>query len=290
MHFRDSVVCVPGTKRGAKAETGAYSFRVPVVSRISIAPVKGLGLVHPSEVMLDDVGVHENRRFHLVDENGRRYNQLRNSKLVQIRPDYDPSREYLCLRFPDGAVCEGEIALDGEITVDFYGRPVHGSVVHGPWAEALSQWAGRPLRLVRSAPGDAVDRRRGHVSLVSNASLAELARHARQENVDGRRFRMLFELDGCEPHEEDSWIRRHVRIGAAEVRIRGDVGRCAITTQNPDTGAPDLDTLRTIPLYRSWTKNEAGKRHVPFGVFGEVTEAGRVAAGDTVEVVEQTLL
>jgi uncharacterized protein YcbX len=263
---------------------------VPIVSRISVAPVKGLGLVHPSEVMLEDVGVRVNRRFHLVDADGRRYNQLRNSRLVQIQSEYDEARGYLSLRFPDGAVVAAEIALDGDVTVDFYGRPVHARVLQGPWADALSEWIGRPLRLVQSAPGDAVDRRRGHVSLVSNASLAELARHGNQGDVDGRRFRMLFELDGCDPHEEDTWVKRHVRIGAATIRIRGDVGRCAITTQNPDTGEPDFDTLRTIRGYRDWTQNEAGKRHIPFGIFGEVTEPGRVAVGDQADVLEQTLL
>jgi uncharacterized protein YcbX len=101
---------------------------------------------------------------------------------------------------------------------------------------------------------------------------------------------MLFELDGCAPHEEDGWVKRHLRIGGATIRIRGDVGRCAITTQNPDTGEPDFDTLRTIGAYRGFTENEAGQRHIPFGVYGEVTEPGRVSIGDGVEVVELSLL
>jgi uncharacterized protein YcbX len=101
---------------------------------------------------------------------------------------------------------------------------------------------------------------------------------------------MLFELDGCEPNEEDGWIEHRVRIGAAVVRLRGDVGRCAITTQNPETGAPDLDTLRTISAYRGFTANEKGERHIPFGIYGEVLEPGRVALGDAVEVVDSQLL
>ena len=108
--------------------------------------------------------------------------------------------------------------------------------------------------------------------------------------MDGRRFRMLFELDGCEPHEEDGWVKQHLRIGEAVIRIRGDVGRCAITTQNPETGTPDFDTLRTIATYRGLTENEAGQRHIPFGVYGEVAEPGRVAIGDAVEIVEPSLL
>jgi len=264
---------------------------VAVVSRISIAPVKGLGLVHPEAVQLDETGVLENRRFHVVDADGRRFNQLRKGALVQIGVDYDRGQERLALRFPDGVVADGVVALGGEIETDFYGRPVAGRLVEGPWSQALSDWAGRPLRLVQSDPGLAVDRRRGHVSLVSAASLAELGERAgHRAPVDGRRFRMLFELDDCEPREEDTWIKRQVRIGEAVVRIRGDVGRCAITTQNPETGKPDFDTLRTISGYRELTENEAGKKHIPFGIYGEVVEPGHVALGDEVAVLESSLL
>jgi uncharacterized protein YcbX len=264
---------------------------VPSVSRISIAPVKGLGLVHLDSVQLEGTGVRENRRFHIVDTDGRRFNQLRDGGLVRIRPEYDADSGKLTLTFPDGTSAAGTIALGDEITTDFYGRPVTGQLVEGPWSAALSMWLGRPLRLVQSRPGAAVDRSRGEVSLVSAASLAALAdQGGRDAPVDGRRFRMLFELEGCEPHEEDGWVKRHLRIGDAEVKIRGDVARCAITTQNPDTGEPDFDTLRTISEYRPVTENERGKRQIPFGVYGEVTEPGRVSIGDSVAVVELSLL
>jgi uncharacterized protein YcbX len=258
---------------------------MPVVSRISVAPVKGLGLVHPEDVLLERDGVRENRRFHIVDANGRRFNQLRNGALVQIRPAYDADSERLTLLFPDGSVADGEVSLGPEVTTDFYGRPVIGNYVNGPWSEALTAWAGRPLRLVQSPPGLAVDRDRGHVSLISTASLAELGRKGeRGEPADGRRFRMLFELDGCAPHEEDGWVKRNLRIGEAVVRLRGDVGRCAITTQNPETGEPDFDTLRTISQYRGFTENEAGQRHIPFGVYGDVVQPGRVSMRDIAAV------
>lgn len=257
---------------------------MPVVARISISPVKGLALVHPQEVALEHAGVLENRRFHIVDADGRRFNQLRNGGLVRVKQEYDAKREWLALRFPDGSIAEGEVALDGEVTTDFYGRLVPGNYVEGSWSEALSRWAGRPLRLVQSPPGAAVDRGRGHVSLISRASLEELARVAGEDApVDGRRFRMLLEIDGCDPHEEDAWIQRDVRIGEALVRLLGDVGRCAITTQNPETGVRDFDTLRLIAGYRPRTTNVEGKQHIPFGVYGEVTEPGRVRVGDLVE-------
>jgi uncharacterized protein YcbX len=258
-----------------------------VVTRISIAPVKGLALVHPDEVQLDPAGVLENRRFSIVDGAGRRYGQIRNGRLVQIRAEYDPEREHLALTFPDGTTAAGVVALADQITTDFYGRPVTGRLLAGPWSDALTSWAGRPLRLVQTAPGQAVDRARGAVSLISEASLHELARHGNQADpVDGRRFRMLFQVDGLEPHAEDTWLRRRVRIGEALIRLRGLVGRCAITTQNPDTGVPDFDTLRVLDDYRGLT----AKRELPFGVYGEVLEPGRVRVGDVAEPLELSFL
>jgi uncharacterized protein YcbX len=252
---------------------------VAAVSRLSIAPVKGLALLHPDEVLLERHGVTENRHFHLIEPDGARIGAKQAPSLVQVRAEYSAADERLTLRFPDGSVAEGE-ALGGgrEVVTDLYGRPVAGSVVEGPWAEALSAFAGRELLLVRNAPGAGVDRGPGPVTLASDASLAELSRHA-GEPVDGRRFRMLVEVGGCAPHEEDRWVGGLVRVGGATVRVLDTVGRCVVTTRDPDTGERDLDTLRLLHGYRG---RNAGTGEVDFGVWGEVVEPGRVRVGDPV--------
>ncbi len=97
----------------------------------------------------------------------------------------------------------------------------------------------------------AVDRgRQGGASLVSEASLARLAEIAGEDALDPRRFRMLIEVDGLAPHEEDGWVGRTFRIGDAAVRFRGHVGRCLITSRDPDTGVVDLPTLDLLGEYR----------------------------------------
>ena len=79
-------------------------------------------------------------------------------------------------------------------------------------------------------------RRGGTVSLVSRGSLERLREEAGAEApVDGRRFRMLFEIDGVGAHEEDDWLGREVRVGDAVLRLNGDVGRCVVTSHDPDT-------------------------------------------------------
>jgi uncharacterized protein YcbX len=255
---------------------------VKTVSRLSIAPVKGMALVHPLEIELGPYGVADNRRFHIVDDKGHRYGQVRNGKLVRIAPTYDGEADLLSLLFPDGEVVAGEVALGEAIVTDFYGRDVPGRIVKGPWNEAVSAYAGEALRLVKTDdPGGAVDRGHGTVSVLADASLEELARNAGRDAVDARRFRMLIGVDGCEPHEEDQWLGKLVRVGGAVVRLHEEIARCAITTQDPDSGVPDLDTLRTIKSYRG-TRNDDGK-HIDFGVFGEVEEPGVIRLGDAVE-------
>ena len=149
-------------------------------------------------------------------------------------------------------------------------------VVEGPWAELLSRLHGSSVRIVRpEAPGQLQE---APVTLVSRASVERLEREAGRR-VDPRRFRMLFDLDGCDEHEEDAWSGRRVRLGGAVVRIGGGVGRCAVTTRDPDTGVRDLDTLCLLRAYRE----PLADGEIPFGVYAAVEEPGIVRVGDEVE-------
>jgi len=251
----------------------------PTVSLISVTPVKSLGLAHPRDVELTAGGVPGNRRLYLVDDDGRLYNGTRHGPLVRVRPDYDDTAGALTLEFPDGRAVAGEVALGDAVETDFYGRPVPGRRVEGPWAPALSAYTGTPLHLVRAEQeGDGCD---VHVAtIVSEASCEELGRRA-SARVDPRRFRMLFTLAGCAPHEEDAWNGRALRIGAAVVRVAGPVPRCVVTTQDPATGISDLETLRSIAAYRG----RRDGRLVDFGVYADVEAPGLVRVGDAVAVV-----
>ena len=57
---------------------------------------------------------------------------------------------------------------------------------------------------------------------------------------------MMFELDGVAAHEEDDWIGSRVQLGEAQIVVNGDVGRCVVTSHDPDRGITDLDTLGTL--------------------------------------------
>ncbi len=251
------------------------------MARISIAPVKALGLVHPESVDLEHGGVRGNRRFWLVDADGRLYNNKRNGPLVRIRPEWDEETRQLALTFPDGARVEGVVELGEEVPAELYGDPHPSRRVLGPWNAAIAAYAGRPLTLLWSE-SHATDRGAGggDVSLVSRGSLERLGEEAGAgAALDGRRFRMLFEIDGVPPHAEDRWIGAMLRLGSAEIRINGDVGRCVVTSHDPDTGVTDVDTLAALARYRRDGRTEP----LPLGVYGTVVTPGRVGVGDRVE-------
>lgn len=251
---------------------------MPTVSRLSITPVKGLALSHPDEVTITPTGVPENRRFFLVDERGKLLDRTRDGPLYGVEAECDPGGERLALTFSDGRRVDGPVKLGEAKVTGFWGRPVRGHLVEGPWSAALSEVLGKPVRLVRADdPGGGFDE--APVSLLSEASLEELARQSGEEHVDGRRFRMLIHLAGTGPHEEDDWIGRRVRIGDALVRVTKQDPRCRMTTRNPDTGVRDFDTLRAIKNYRG----VRGKKAIDFGVYADVEEPGRVRVGDPVQ-------
>jgi uncharacterized protein YcbX len=255
---------------------------VRTVSWLTIAPVKGLRLRSLDAVRIDRIGVAEDRRFYLIDSAGDRVGALEFATLLSIEADCDAAGERLTLRLPSGEVVDGQVELGEAVTTSFFGRPVPGHVVVGPWSDAISGVAGHPLRLARTdEPGVGVDREDGTVSLVSEASLAELELRSGHEGpVDGRRFRMLVGITGCRAHEEDEWIGRDVRVGEAVLRPIETIARCAITTKDPDTGERDFDTLRAIRAYRGQNPETMG---LDFGVFGTVVRPGDVRVGDPVE-------
>ena len=251
------------------------------VTRFSIAPVRSLGLQHPVEIDLTELGVVEDRRFYLIDDEGRLVDRLIAGELVQVATTTDPGATRLRMAFPDGSVIDAEVELGDPVETPIHGRTAVGHLVHGPWAAGLEPFAGRRVRIVRcDRPGGT--RSGNPASLVSDGSLRTLARQAGVDAVDARRFRMLIELEDAEAHEEDGWIGKRIALGDAILAVTKPDSRCAITTQDPNTGIRDLDTLRTIISYRGLRD----AKYADFGVLADVAQPGRVRLGDEVTVLD----
>jgi len=249
------------------------------VARFNVAPVKSTSLQHPDAIDLGRNGVDADRRFLFIGVDGNRISGAAKAALLGIRSTFDEEGDRLTLELPDGTRAEGDAAPAGDgMRVALFDREVDARPVPGPFDAIVSRLLERDVMLVR------VERpERGGgvrpVSIVSSASVEELGRRAEQETPDPRRFRMLVELDGCAPHEEDVWTGSRLRMGGAMVRVGAGVPRCVLTTMHPDTGEPDFPTLDVLATYR---RREG---ELVFGVYADVEEPGRVRVGDAVEVL-----
>lgn len=251
-----------------------------VVTGLATTPVKGMRIHEVHSIQLSRSGARGNRAFYVIDDRCRMVNGKMLRNLQVVVPAYDPDAEELTLTFPDGAQVGGRVRLGEPVQTQFFGRPRSAPEVIGPWAGAISAFFDQPLRLV--ATRTAVDRGiQATASIVSRGSLRRLAEQAKCDTVDGRRFRMLIEVDGIAPHEEDTWVGHRVQIGPASLAMHGHIGRCLITSRDPETAEIDLPTLDLLAAYR---REIDTTEPLPFGIYGEVLEGGTVRIGDPVAV------
>jgi uncharacterized protein YcbX len=182
------------------------------------------------------------------------------------------------LRFPDGESVSAPVHEGEPIAAHGYARrPMPGRLVEGPFAAALSARLRRPVRLVRLPIGVGAP---GPVTILSLATVERVAQELGVEALDPRRFKMTIELEGPAAHEEDAWNGRELRIGGARLRVGAPVGRCVLTTYDPDRLRRDLDVLGALLAYRPALPSG----EPPLGMYAHVVSPGRIAVGDAVEL------
>jgi uncharacterized protein len=250
------------------------------ICALTTTPVKGMRVSRVESIELGALGARGDRVFYVIDDRGRMINGKQLGELQTIVPEYD--EQSLALTFADGSRVAAPLEYGETVQTRFFSRPREVRELRGPWSQALSDHLDRPLRIVHA--GGAVDRgRAGATSIVSRSSLRRLAEAAERDGLDARRFRMLIEVDGVGAHEEDAWVGRRVQVGEATLAMNGHVGRCLITSRDPESGIIDVPTLDVLGEYR---RDLESSEPLPFGVYGEVLHGGTVRVGDPVELAD----
>jgi uncharacterized protein YcbX len=253
---------------------------MPRVCAINVSAVKSLHLTPVAEAAIGHGGIEHDREFMLVDAAGRVATQRNTRLLTRISSTYDAAAGELELVLPGGERVRDTPVPPAAASVELWGREFSATVMNGPFAEAVSEVVGAPLRLLRAQDG--IRGLDSHaVSLLSRASADEVGRRGGRDGLDPRRFRPTLLIDGCDAHAEDAWVGGVVRAGEAQLRVIRLDPRCALTTLDPDTGERDADTLRWLAGYR---RHEDGE--VYCGIYADVEAPGRVRVGDEVEPLE----
>ncbi|MFN6963124.1 MAG: MOSC domain-containing protein [Pyrinomonadaceae bacterium] len=265
------------------------------LSEINIYPVKSLGGIRLDEAVAEARGLRYDRRWMLVDGEGRFLSQREQPRMAAIRIRMDG----------DGLVasCGAESVLvpfpDPGREPDRRVKVWSSSVKAVSYDEEIDRWFSQALavdcRLVamtersirRVNPFYAVRRSQDQVSfadgypllLTGQGSLDELnSRLSSPVTMD--RFRPNLVVEGAAPFAEDEW--KKVRIGSTVFHVVKPCARCVITTIDQATGVKTgPEPLKTLATFRS-----RGNK-VIFGQNLISDEpGGTLAVGDPVEVLE----
>jgi uncharacterized protein YcbX len=266
------------------------------VTSLHIYPVKGLHGLSPPMAMLSLWGLDGDRRWMVVDPDGRFITQRTCRAMALVTPI--PTAEGLTLtrarmqpcpvRFP------GSEAPMAVVTVwkDQVQARDAGDMVAAWLEQALGQpcrlvWMHRPeLARIRQlgAQQRPVSFADGYPLLLANtASLDELnTRLPAGQGVPMTRFRANIVLSGAQPWAEDGWRRLSIG-GSVVVRVLAPCSRCVVTSIDQNTAqVPNpKEPLATLASFR---RAQGG---VMFAQNAVVEKGGLISVGDKAQVLEE---
>jgi uncharacterized protein YcbX len=260
------------------------------LSAIHLYPVKSIRGIVASRAELEPDGLRHDRRWVIVDDQGKFISQRTHPDLALITGSFDgnrlalsaPGRNPLELEVPDGNrridVTVWRDHLDAAAADPRADRWLSDFLDHPCRLAFMDEACRRPISSAGGRPGETVSFADGYPCLlISTASLADLnARLADPLPMD--RFRPNLVVTGCEAYAEDGW--RKIAIGQTVFRFAGLCPRCSVTTVDQTSGLRSSEEpLRTLVTYR---QRESG---VVFGVNLVPEQTGEITVGDQVTVL-----
>jgi uncharacterized protein YcbX len=246
--------------------TGGWKHVGEVVA-LHVYPVKSCRGIEVEQMELDRYGPKLDRRFMIVDENGRFITQRQEAILSQIFAEMLP---------------DGRVTLSVSNKSHFTFKPAtavslaHPQVDAGVWDDEVlaidqgmevASWLvatiNRPVRLVgmtqdferptsrkytpKNVPGQTGFSDGFPMLLLSEESLEDLNSRL-STPLPMNRFRPNIVVKGCKAYDEDKW--RTIFIGGSQYHIVKPCSRCKITTTDQETGYRGEEPLTTLSTYR----------------------------------------
>jgi len=244
--------------------------------------VKGLDGVSLDESRVLPGGtLRYDREFALFDSDGDVMNGKRTDRVHALDTDFDPAARTLAVGTPAGE--RRSFELDG------------GTAEAAEW---FSDFFGVDLSLERDTDLGYVDRRSMGPSVISTATLEEVASWFEGMTVAGarRRLRANVEVSGVEPFWEDRFVGEGAPAFEADgVRFEGvtPCGRCIVPARDPDTGDPLPEFQKRFvekreETFPAWADESAFDHYYTLMLIASVPETDRgatLAVGDPITVV-----
>jgi uncharacterized protein YcbX len=229
------------------------------ISEIYIYPIKSLGGIQVPSAKVEARGLRYDRRWMLVDEQGRFLTQRQHTQMALLQEGLLVSHKQGLLEplFVPFAAEEAGPELEVTVWDDAVTAREVGPAINAWFTKAL----GMPARLVHmpeqahrpvdpryATRGEEVSFADGYPFLIiGQASLDDLNSRLEQP-VPMNRFRPNFVFRGGKPFEEDSWSK--FVIGRKPFQAVKPCARCVLTTINQSTAEKGAEPLRTLSTYR----------------------------------------
>ena len=237
-------------------------------------PVKGLSPEPMTEVRLETDAYFPGDRLFAIENGPSGYDEhapthlpktkflmlMRNERLAHLRSRYEAANRHLAIMLDGRLVCDGDLsAPEGRATLE------------GFLADFCADELQGAPRLRLAQPGFRfTDSRQGFVSLVNLASVRAVEA-AEGRAVDPLRFRANIYFDGPPAWAENAWVGRQLRVGDTRLEVTSTTERCAATSVDPQTGARDMNIVKTLVQRFG---------HNLCGVYARVVEGGALRPGD----------
>lgn len=265
------------------------------LASIHIYPIKSLGGFPVQEARLTDRGLQHDRRWMLVDPEGRFVSQRECPAMACLHcEEQDDGFGVIDLRTGDLLYLPWTFVGKAWSDVMVWDDRLRLCLTRPEWSHWFSKRLGRELNLVYM-PDSATRPTDGRYAegltslsdgfpylIISQASLDDLnARGAQWSGaqmtawspVPMERFRPNIVVAGGSAYQEDDW--KEITIGEARFKLVKPCVRCVITTTDQRTGERGKEPLRTLAAYR------AREGNVMFGM-NAMGEGHSIRVGDLV--------
>ena len=233
-----------------------------ILQAIYIYPIKGLGGISLTTSKLAMKGLPYDRRWMLVDEQGRFLSQREDSRLALFQVTINET--FLEVRYQEDVL---SIPLIPDTTTPRYrntqiwGDEVQAIDLGNPYAEWFQEKLERPCSLVYfpeenarqidpdyAPPGMHTSLSDGFPYLLITQESLDMLNEKLEVPISMDRFRPNFVVSGAWPHAEDGW--KHFRIGGQSFKGVKPCARCIVTTIDQQTGEKGKEPLATLSTYR----------------------------------------
>ncbi len=264
------------------------------LSSLYIYPLKSGAGISLGSSAVDPRGLRLDRRWLVVDEEGRFMTARKHPRMVLIQAIPQEKGGLLLEGAGQEQLSVSAVSSDvGLRPVTIWKDECMGAYLSSEADRWLSDFLGKECHLVHmnddveravdpdyAQPGDIVSFADGYpLLLTTKASLADLNSRVTSP-IEMIRFRPNLVLDGCDAFGEDGWKR--IRVGSVEFECSRPCSRCVLTTVDPATGIKNTDgePLTTLKTYR------LDGEGVLFGVNLIPRNTGTITLGDPVEILD----